>query len=374
MTMNLSEIGYRRVVVKLGTSVLTSGSKQLDKAHMVELVRQMAALMKAGVEVVLCTSGAIAAGREHLGYPKLPDTVANKQLLAAVGQSQLILAWSQLFSIYGLHVGQLLLTRADLHDRERYLNARDSLNALLAQGIIPIINENDAVATNEIKVGDNDNLSARAALLCDADLLILLTDQQGLFDADPRSNPNAKLIKQVVNIDDSLRMLAGGAVSGLGTGGMATKLQAADIARRAGVEVVIASGHHPQVIQKSVCKEPVGTHFTALENPLESRKQWILAGQATKGKLVLDQGAVLAVTQKGRSLLSKGIIEVLGEFERGATLQLIDSDGKEYARGMSRYSAKDLIKIAGEHSDNIESLLGYDYGDAIVHRNDMVVL
>ncbi|CAM3305503.1 glutamate 5-kinase [Shewanella violacea] len=372
--MNLSEIGYRRVVVKLGTSVLTSGSKQLDKAHMVELARQMATLMKAGVEVVLCTSGAIAAGREHLGYPVLPDTLANKQLLAAVGQSQLILAWSQLFSIYGLHVGQLLLTRADLHDRERYLNARDSLNALLAHGIIPIINENDAVATNEIKVGDNDNLSARAALLCDADLLILLTDQQGLFDADPRSNPDAKLIKQVVNIDDSLRMLAGGAVSGLGTGGMATKLQAADIARRAGVEVVIASGHHPQVIQKSVCKVPVGTHFTALENPLESRKQWILAGQATKGKLVLDQGAVLAVTQKGRSLLSKGIIEVLGEFERGATLQLIDRDGKEHARGMSRYCAKDLIKIAGEHSDNIESLLGYDYGDAIVHRNDMVVL
>jgi len=372
--MNLSEIGYRRVVVKLGTSVLTSGSRQLDKAHMVELARQMAALMKAGVEVVLCTSGAIAAGREHLGYPELPDTVANKQLLAAVGQSQLILAWAQLFSIYGLHVGQLLLTRADLHDRERYLNARDSLNALLAQGIIPIINENDAVATNEIKVGDNDNLSARAALLCDADLLILLTDQRGLFDADPRSNPDAKLIKQVVNIDDSLRLLAGGAVSGLGTGGMATKLEAADIARRAGVEVIIASGHHPKVIQDAVCKESVGTHFTALENPLESRKQWILAGQATRGKLILDQGALNAVTQKGRSLLSKGIVRVEGKFERGATLQLVDSDGREFARGMSRYSAKDLHQIAGKHSDDIETLLGYNYGDAVVHRNDMVVL
>jgi glutamate 5-kinase len=372
--MNLSEIGYRRVVVKLGTSVLTSGSRQLDKAHMVELVRQMASLMKSGVEVVLCTSGAIAAGREHLGFPSLPDTVANKQLLAAVGQGQLILAWSQLFSIYGLHVGQLLLTRADLHDRERYLNARDSLNALLANGIIPIINENDAVATNEIKVGDNDNLSARAALLCDADLLILLTDQKGLFDADPRANPDAKLIKQVINIDDSLRSLAGGAVSGLGTGGMATKLQAADIARRAGIEVVIASGHHPRVIQNAVCKEAVGTHFTALENPLESRKQWILAGPATRGKLVLDAGAVIAVTQKGRSLLSKGILTVSGEFERGATLQLVDEKGREHARGMSRYSAKDLVKIAGKHSDEIEPQLGYDYGDAVVHRNDMVVL
>lgn len=374
LTMNLSEIGYRRVVVKLGTSVLTSGSKQLDKAHMVELARQMSALMKAGVEVVLCTSGAIAAGREHLGYPKLADTVANKQLLAAVGQSQLILAWSQLFSIYGLHVGQLLLTQADLHDRERYLNARDSLNALLNNGIIPIINENDAVATNEIKVGDNDNLSARAALLCHADLLILLTDQQGLFDSDPRSNPDAKLIKQVVNIDDSLRQLAGGAVSGLGTGGMATKLEAADIARRAGIEVVIASGHCRQVILNAVCKEDVGTHFTALENPLESRKQWILAGQAAKGKLVLDVGAIKAVTEKGRSLLSKGVVSVIGEFDRGTTLQLIDSDGRECARGISRYSAGDLNKIVGKHSDEIESLLGYDYGDAVVHRNDMVVL
>jgi len=372
--MNLSEIGYRRVVVKLGTSVLTSGSRKLDKAHMVELTRQMSMLMKAGVEVVLCTSGAIAAGREHLGYPTLPDTLANKQLLAAVGQSQLILAWSQLFAIYGLHVGQLLLTRADLHDRERYLNARDTLNALLAQGIIPIINENDAVATAEIKVGDNDNLSARAALLCDADLLIMLTDQKGLFDADPRTNPNAKLIKQVINIDDNLRQIAGGAVSGLGTGGMATKLQAADIARRAGVEVIIASGHLAQVIPKAICKVPVGTHFTAIPNPLESRKQWILAGQAIKGKLVLDEGAINAVTQKGRSLLSKGIVEVIGGFERGSTLQLVDSKGKEFARGISRYSARDLQKIAGEHSDNIESILSYSYGAAIVHRNDMVVL
>ncbi|MCE9788887.1 glutamate 5-kinase [Shewanella chilikensis] len=372
--MNLSDTRYRRVVVKLGTSVLTSGSKRLDKAHMVELARQMATLMRAGIEVVLCTSGAIAAGREHLMYPELPDTMANKQLLAAVGQSQLILAWAQLFSIYGLHVGQLLLTRADLHDRERYLNARDTLNALLKQNIIPIINENDAVATNEIKVGDNDNLSARAALLCDADLLILLTDQKGLFDADPRHNPNAHLISEVANIDDSLRQLAGGSVSGLGTGGMATKLEAADIARRAGIEVVIASGHHPDAIEKIAAGESVGTHFCAIETPLESRKQWILAGPKAKGKLTLDEGAVRAVTEKGRSLLSKGIIAVEGDFERGATVQLLDPKGRKLARGICRYSAAALKRIAGQHSDNIESLLGYDYGDAIVHRNDMVVL
>ncbi|AZG75113.1 glutamate 5-kinase [Shewanella livingstonensis] len=367
-------MGYRRVVVKLGTSVLTSGSKKLDKAHMVELARQMASLMRSGVDVVLCTSGAIAAGREHLQYPVLPDNMANKQLLAAVGQSQLILAWSQLFSIYGLHVGQLLLTRADLQDRERYLNARDTLNALLAHNIIPIINENDAVATNEIKVGDNDNLSARAALLCDADLLILLTDQKGLFDADPRTHPDAQLIKQVVNIDDSLRLLAGGSVSGLGTGGMATKLEAADVARRAGIEVVIASGHHPDVIAKVAARESVGTHFSAIENPLESRKQWILAGPASQGKLVVDAGASVAVVANGRSLLSKGIVDVEGHFERGATLLIVNQTGKILAKGISRYCANDLIKISGKHSDDIESLLGYNYGDAVVHRNDMVVL
>ncbi|MGL4476385.1 MAG: glutamate 5-kinase [Shewanella sp.] len=372
--MNTSEIAYRRVVVKLGTSVLTSGSRSLDKAQMAELARQMSHLMKAGVEVVLCTSGAIAAGREHLKHPPLPDTMASKQLLAAVGQSQLILAWSQLFSIYGFNVGQLLLTQADLHDRERYLNARDTLNALLANGIIPIINENDAVATNEIKVGDNDNLSARAALLCDADLLILLTDQQGLFDADPRTNPDAKLICQVNTIDDSLRQLAGGSVSGLGTGGMATKLEAADIARRAGIEVVIAPGHQVDVIKKLVCKQAVGTHFSAIEHPLESRKQWILAGHKANGQLMLDDGAVNAVVAKGRSLLSKGITQVDGDFVRGDTVLLVNQAGREVARGLSRYDAHAMTCIAGHHSDKIESLLGYDYGDAVVHRNDMVVL
>ncbi|NKF49687.1 glutamate 5-kinase [Shewanella sp. WXL01] len=367
-------MSYRRVVIKLGTSVLTSGSQQLDKAHMVELARQMAALMKAGVEVVLCTSGAIAAGREHLNFPSYPDTMPNKQLLAAVGQSQLILAWSQLFSIYGLHVGQLLLTRADLQDRERYLNARDTLNALLDNNIIPIINENDAVATTEIKVGDNDNLSARAALLCDADLLILLTDQQGLFDADPRSNADAKLIKQVVNIDDSLRKLAGGAISGLGTGGMATKLQAADIARRAGIEVVIASGHHNDVIAEIAAKEQVGTHFSAIENPLESRKQWILAGPTTQGQITIDDGAVNAVVNQGRSLLSKGLTKVEGHFARGETILVLNQQGKTIAKGMARYSANAMTQIAAQHSNQIENLLGYSYGGAVIHRNDMVVL
>ncbi|WP_144214273.1 glutamate 5-kinase [Shewanella donghaensis] len=365
---------YQRVVIKLGTSVLTSGSNKLDKAHMVELARQMSQLVRSGIEVVLCTSGAIAAGREHLQYPGLPDTVPNKQLLAAVGQSQLILAWTEIFSIYGLHVGQLLLTGADLHDHERYLNARDTLNALLDNNIIPIINENDAVATNEIKVGDNDNLSARAALLCEADLLVLLTDQIGLFDADPRSNPDAKLISSVVKIDDKLRLLAGGAGSGLGTGGMATKLEAADVARRSGIEVVIASGHFPNVVSKIVNKESIGTHFSAIKNPLGNRKQWILAGPATEGCLVLDNGACSALAEDGASLLSKGILEVEGQFERGAILLIADESGHVFAKGISRYCSRALAIIAGKHSNEIETLLGYDYGVETIHRDDMVVL
>lgn len=233
------------LVVKLGTSVLTGGSRRLNRAHIVELVRQCAQLHAAGHRIVIVTSGAIAAGREHLGYPELPATIASKQLLAAVGQSRLIQLWEQLFSIYGIHVGQMLLTRADMEDRERFLNARDTLRALLDNNIVPVINENDAVATAEIKVGDNDNLSALAAILAGADKLLLLTDQQGLFTADPRTNPQAELITDVKGIDDALRAIAGDSVSGLGTGGMGTKLQAADVACRAGIDTIIAAGSRP---------------------------------------------------------------------------------------------------------------------------------
>lgn len=206
------------LVVKLGTSVLTGGSRRLNQAHIVELVRQCAQQYEQGHRIIIVTSGAIAAGREHLNYPELPATIASKQLLAAVGQSRLIQLWERLFSIYGINIGQMLLTRADLEDRERFLNARDTLHALLDNGIIPVINENDAVATAEIKVGDNDNLSALAAILADADKLLLLTDIEGLYDADPRSNPQAKLLPEVYEINDQLRQMAGGSVSGLGTG------------------------------------------------------------------------------------------------------------------------------------------------------------
>ncbi|MBY6186993.1 glutamate 5-kinase [Marinobacter hydrocarbonoclasticus] len=370
----MNPLRYRRIVVKLGTSVLTSGSPKLNRAHMVELVRQMARLRQAGCEIILVTSGAIAAGREHLGFPTLPDSLSSKQMLAAVGQSQLIRTWEQLFNLYNLHVGQILLTRADLDDRERYLNARDTLQALLDNGIIPVINENDAVAIAEIKVGDNDNLSALAALLGEAELLMLLTDQPGLFDADPRSNPDAKLIPEVQHIDDSLRRLAGGSGTNLGTGGMATKLQAADVARRAGVEVVIAAGHAEGVIEGLARGEAIGTRFPALACPLDGRKRWILAGPPPAGTLHLDEGAVRALVEKGSSLLPKGITAVEGEFARGCTLLLKDPAGNVIGRGITRYAAADMRRLAGQHSNEIEALLGYSYGTVAIHRNDLVVL
>ncbi|OLQ92413.1 glutamate 5-kinase [Vibrio ponticus] len=362
------------VVVKLGTSVLTGGTLQLNRAHMVELVRQCAELKKLGHSVVIVTSGAIAAGREHLGYPALPNAMSSKQLLAAVGQSQLIQTWESLFAIYGMKIGQMLLTRADLNDRERFLNARDTINALIEHEIIPVVNENDAVATNEIKVGDNDNLSALVGILCGADKLLLLTDQKGLFTADPRKDPNAELIKEVKTIDDTLRKIAGGSGTTLGTGGMATKLQAADIARRAGIEVIIAAGSAPNVIFDSLGDEPQGTRFLPCEEALENRKRWILAGPAATGEFVIDQGAVNAVVGKGSSLLAKGVIKVSGKFSRGDVVRINDQAGKLVARGISAYSSNDMDKILGHHSKDILTILGYDYGSEVMHRDNMVVI
>ena len=364
---------YQRIVVKLGTSVLTSGGDSLDRAQMVDLVRQMAHLQANGCEVILCTSGAIAAGRERLDFPLLDDSMASKQMLAAVGQSQLIQTWENLFNIYGLHVGQMLLTRADLDDRERYLNARDMLETLLKHKIIPVINENDAVATNEIKVGDNDNLSALMVGLADADLLLLLTDQAGLYDANPRTNPNAKLIREVDVIDDDLRAIAGDSATSLGTGGMATKLQAAQLARRSGAVVVIAAGQQADVIIDICDGKGLGTRFNSSATPLESRKKWLLAGPGPVGSIRLDKGASSAITENGSSLLAKGISAIDGRFDRGDMVILHNEIGSEIARGLTRYSSSDLMRIKGQHSDKIENILGYAYGKVVVHRNNLVI-
>lgn len=364
----------KTVVVKLGTSVLTGGTLALDRAHMVELVRQCANLRKQGHSVVMVSSGAIAAGREHLDYPALPNTMASKQLLAAVGQSRLIQVWESLFAIYGLKIGQMLLTRADLEDRERFLNARDTINTLIDNGIIPIVNENDAVATTEIKVGDNDNLSALVGILCGADKLLLLTDQPGLFTADPRNNPDAELIREVTTIDETLRKIAGGSGTTLGTGGMATKLQAADIARRAGIEVIIAAGSAEDVISEALSEQPHGTRFLPLEEALENRKRWILAGPAASGDIIIDDGAVKAVLERGSSLLAKGVVGVSGSFARGEVARVTNRQGQLVAKGIASYSNQDLEKIIGRHSKEFATILGHDHGSEVIHRDDLVVI
>ncbi|WP_392565285.1 glutamate 5-kinase [Utexia brackfieldae] len=368
----MSEQNRQIIVVKLGTSVLTGGTKQLDRSKIVELIRQCAQQHARGHKIIIVTSGAVAAGREYLNYPELPPTIASKQLLASVGQSRLIQLWEQLFSIYNIRIGQMLLTRADLEDRERFLNAQDVLKALLDNDIVPVINENDAVATAEIKVGDNDNLSALVAILAHADKLILLTDQPGLFTADPRKDPQAKLIAEIDQVDEQLKALAGDSVTGLGTGGMATKLQAADIAGRSGIEVVIAAGSRPNVIGDVIDNHSVGSRFHPQKSPLEHRKQWLF-GALPAGKLLLDEGAVKALLNSGSSLLPKGITDVEGHFSRGEVLVLCDGQGKPIAQGVSRYNSDALRLIAGHHSQQIITILGYEYGSVAIHRDDMIL-
>jgi glutamate 5-kinase len=364
------------IVVKLGTSTLTAGTSSLSPAHMVELVRQMAELHQQGCRVVLVTSGAMAAGRERLAFPQLPKEIPAKQMLSAVGQPRLMSLYEQLFAIYNLTVAQVLLTRADLADRPRYLNSRNTLTALLSQRVIPIVNENDTVATEEIRVGDNDNLSALVANLIEADLLVMLTDQPGLFTADPRLDPSAELIQDITSpsIPPSIWEAVGGAAGKLGTGGMLTKLQAADLARRSGTKVVIAAGNVENVLTRLAKGEKLGTHFSALATTLEGRKRYILAGgNRHPGELVVDGGAKQAL-RKGSSLLPVGVKQVKGEFERGDTVKVVDSNGKVFARGLVNYSAGELLKIAGKQSREIEAILGSDYDDEVIHRNNLVLL
>lgn len=362
-----------RVVLKLGTSVLTGGTDRLHRPWMVDLIRQIAALRAGGHEVVLVSSGAVLAGWEALDFPPRDRTLAEKQLLAAVGQSQLMHTYSVLAELYGLKVAQILLTADDFRDRTRYLNARTTLAGCLARGVLPIINENDAVAVEQIKVGDNDTLSAFVANLLEADLLVILTDAPGLYTADPRTHPDATLIPEVARITPEIWALAGGAGSHRGTGGMHTKIQAAEIATRAGTPVVIAPGAAEGAVVRAATGEAIGTRFLAAGSRLEARKRWILA-EIAPGQLLLDQGATTALRDRGGSLLAVGIRGVEGNFERGQTVRLMTPDGQELARGLSRYRAADLRRIAGRRSADTQAELGYDYGPEVVHRDDLVLL
>lgn len=363
----------QRIVVKLGTSTLTAGTQQLNRQRMLEIVQQVARLHQQGHEMVVVSSGAMAAGRERLNFPDLERALPAKQMLSAIGQGRLMHLYSQLFDLFEIVVGQVLLTRDDLGDRARYLNIRDTLTTLLEHRIVPIINENDTTATHEIRVGDNDNLSALVANLLEADLLVILTDQPGLFNADPRKNPEAQLIALVEQINDETYALAGGAGSNIGTGGMVTKIQAAQLASRSGVMTVIASGKEPDVLARIMSGDSVGTRFQPAVSRVESRKRWLLT-EKPRGKVTVDDGAARKMLKGGASLLPVGITSVEGTFERGELLAVIAPDGRVIAHGLTSYSSADLNKLCGAQSSRISEILGYSYGDAVIHRNNMVVL
>ncbi|HUT21118.1 MAG TPA: glutamate 5-kinase [Anaerolineae bacterium] len=372
-----------RVVVKIGSNVLSSGSERLDRAHLIEIVRQIAQLHGQGYPIAIVTSGAVLAGRERMGYPQLRSSIPFRQMLAAVGQSRLMHLYEQFFDIYNIQVAQILLTADDFRDRQRYLNARDTMLGLLDERVVPIINENDTVATDEIKVGDNDNLAALVVTLIDAELLILLSDIAGLYDGDPHQDPNARLIREVRQVDASIWGIAGESTTDSGTGGMRTKIEAAQLVQRAGSTMVIAHGSERDVLLRIMEGEPIGTRFlplgagegggSAAPSGMESRKRWILAGSRALGRIHVDRGAAVAMTTRGKSLLPVGVTRVDESFERGETVRIF-AGNHEIARGVVRYSAHELDQIKGLHSDEIRDRLGYDYGDEVIHHNDMVIL
>jgi len=371
------ELQYRRVVIKIGTRLLTGGSQNLDMAVMSNLVAQVAQLHKLGVEPIIVSSGAIASGRHKLGLTRAIKDIPLKQVLAAVGQSRLMNTYDQLFDKHDITVAQALLTKADLSDRAGYLNARNTLLALLELGVTGIVNENDVISIDEIKeakFGDNDNLSAMVANLVDADLLIILTDTDGLYTADPHRDPGAQLIPQVEKINAKIARLGAINEDNIGTGGMITKIEAARLATSSGVEVVIANGKEENVIIRLVSGEATGTRFLPSTSKLESRKRWLLSGLSTRGKLVIDEGAVMALKKKNRSLLSAGIDRVEGKFKRGDIVAIYDTGGNHLGCGITSYSSENIGIIKGAHSSKIANLLSFDYGPEVVHRNNLALL
>ncbi len=368
---------YHRIVAKLGTSLLTGGGDCLNQDIMSRLVDQIAQLHRQGRELIVVSSGAIASGRHKLGLTRKVKGLPLNQVFFSVGQSRLMYVWEQLFAQHNITVAQALLTRADLSDRAGYLNARNTLLALLELRVLCIANENDVVAVDEIqeaKFGDNDNLSAMVANLVDADLLLILSDIAGLHTADPRCEPGACLISRVDRIDSEIESLAASTTGGPGVGGMITKIEAARMATASGVTVVIADGREPDVISRLAAGEAIGTRFLPTSSKLESRQRWMLSGLSTKGGLVVDEGAALALRKQSRSLLAAGIKGVKGDFQRGDTVNLYDPQGTRLGCGVTNYSSSDIDVIKGAHSGRITALLGYNYGSEVVHRNNLVVL
>jgi glutamate 5-kinase len=362
------------IVVKVGSSLVTNNGNGLDQAAIAGWAAQIANLVKQGKQVVLVSSGAVAEGMQRLGWKKRPTAVNELQAAAAVGQMGLVQMYESCFSQHHLHTAQVLLTHDDLADRKRYLNARSTLRTLLNLNVIPIINENDTVVTDEIRFGDNDTLGSLVANLIEADTLVILTDQQGLYSADPRKDANATFIQHAIAGDAALEQMAGGAGSTVGTGGMLTKILAAKRAARSGAHTVIASGREKDVLVRLAAGEVIGTHLQTAQMKTTARKQWLADHLQLRGKLTLDAGAVKVIKQDGKSLLPIGVIAVEGEFERGEVVACCDAEGVEIARGLVNYSAMEALRIMRKPSSEIEKILGYVDESALIHRDNLVLL
>ena len=364
----------RRVVVKIGSSLVTNAGAGLDRDAIAAWAAQVAGLRARGVEVLIVSSGAIAEGMKRLGWAKRPHAVNEQQAAAAVGQMGLAQIWESCFAAQGLATAQVLLTHEDLGDRRRYLNARTTLRTLVDLGVVPVINENDTVVVDEIRFGDNDTLAALVTNLIEADALAILTDQQGLYSADPRHDPNARFIARANAGDPALEAMAGGAGSHIGSGGMITKVIAAKRAARSGAHTVIAWGREPEVLRRLFEGEAIGSLLVAETQPVAARKQWLADHLKPSGRITLDAGAVRALTRDGKSLLPIGATAVSGDFERGEVVSVLAQDGREIARGLANYSADEARRIIGKPSAEIEAALGYVAEPELIHRDNLVIL
>ncbi|HXJ82064.1 MAG TPA: glutamate 5-kinase [Candidatus Methylomirabilis sp.] len=363
----------RRLVVKVGSALITVPGQGPSAPVIARLAADVATLVKDHREVALVSSGAIATGMARLGLSARPRSIPDKQAAAAVGQSTLMWHYEQAFGTHGIQVGQVLLTGQDISDRGRYLNARNTLLSLLAFGVLPVVNENDTVAVDEIKVGDNDNLAAHVAHLIDADLLVLLTDVDGLYTGDPRRDPTARRLETVEAVTDDIQRLVFDATSQVSVGGMGTKLQAAQKANASGIPMIIAPGREPSVLERIIQGENLGTYFQPRDDRLAARKRWIAFAVPPQGRLQVDAGAKKALTERGKSLLPSGLTEVDGEFRAGAVVALTEA-GAEFARGLVNYDALELRKICGAKTREIERILGYKGFDEVIHRDNLVLL
>jgi glutamate 5-kinase len=364
----------KRVVLKIGSSLLTNAGAGLDRGAIADWVRQIAQLRSRGVEVLVVSSGAIAEGMKRLQWKRRPRAVNELQAAAAVGQMGLVQMWESCFSEVGLHTAQVLLTHEDLGDRRRYLNARTTLKTLVALGTVPVINENDTVVVDEIRFGDNDTLGALVTNLIEADAFVILTDQRGLYSADPRKDPAATLIERAAAGDPALERMAGGAGSAIGLGGMLTKVLAAKRAARSGAHTAIAWGREPDVLLKLFAGESVGTLLLARTAPIAARKQWLADHLKPSGRITLDAGAVKALLHDGKSLLAIGATAVDGHFERGEVVSLAGPDGREIARGLVNYGSAETARILRKPTSEIEAALGYLAEPELIHRDNLVVL